>query len=65
MCMVEMESNGRTKMDTACTAQVSENLVVSTKSEKAITPMLSSYVTLTRAPARLSLSACSGTHISV
>lgn len=36
MCMVEMESNGRTKMDTACTAQVSENLVVSTKSEKVI-----------------------------
>ena len=36
MCMVEMESKGRTKMDTACTAQVSENLVVSTKSEKVI-----------------------------
>ena len=36
MCMVEIESNGRTKMDTACTAQVAEGLVVSTKSEKVI-----------------------------
>ena len=34
MCMVEIESRGRTKMETACTAQVSEGLVVTTNSEK-------------------------------
>ncbi|MDO5011560.1 MAG: 2Fe-2S iron-sulfur cluster-binding protein, partial [Intestinibacter bartlettii] len=28
MCMVEIESRGRTKMETACTAQVAEGLVV-------------------------------------
>ena len=27
MCMVEIESRGRTKMETACTAQVAEGLV--------------------------------------
>lgn len=36
MCMVEIESNGRRKMDTSCTAQVAEGMVVSTKSEKVI-----------------------------
>ena len=36
MCMVEIENNGRSKMDTACTAQVSEGMVVSTKSEKVV-----------------------------
>ena len=34
MCMVEIESRGRTKMETACTAQVAEGLVVTTNSEK-------------------------------
>ena len=32
--MVEIESRGRTKMETACTAQVAEGLVVTTNSEK-------------------------------
>ena len=34
MCMVEIENRGRTKMETACTAQVGEGLVVTTNSEK-------------------------------
>ena len=34
MCMVEIENRGRTKMETACTAQVAEGLVVTTNSEK-------------------------------
>ena len=36
MCMVEIENNGRRKMDTSCTAQVGEGMVVSTRSEKVI-----------------------------
>ena len=34
MCTVEIESRGRTKMETACNAQVAEGLVVTTNSEK-------------------------------
>ena len=34
MCMVEIENKGRTKMETACNAQVAEGLVVTTNSEK-------------------------------
>lgn len=36
MCMVEIENNGRRKMDTSCTAQVGEGMVISTRSEKVI-----------------------------
>ncbi len=36
MCMVEVESRGRKKMDTACSAQVSEGSVISTKSDQVI-----------------------------
>ena len=36
MCMVDIENRGRTKMDTACTAQVAEGMVVSTMSEKVV-----------------------------
>lgn len=36
MCMVEIESRGRSKLDTACSAHVSEGDVIQTKSEKVI-----------------------------
>lgn len=34
ICMVEIESRGRTSLDTACSRPVEENLVVRTRSEK-------------------------------
>jgi NADH dehydrogenase/NADH:ubiquinone oxidoreductase subunit G len=36
LCMVEVESRGRVKLDTACSSPVKENLVVRTKTEKII-----------------------------
>lgn len=34
MCMVEIESRGRSKLDTACSAHISEGDIIQTKSEK-------------------------------
>lgn len=36
LCLVEIESRGRVKLDTACSSPVKENMVVRTKTEKII-----------------------------